>query len=205
MARAWCAVSTAVLIAVSACGDRPLKRGDSAGWTVTIFYTAVQAHHSGFPAKVTGCRSIDCEYGGDDLGTYPADFVAAVHDQGTGRTASGRYLNWSYDVGYWLDDAPRDGSGRRLRPFESAVADRDVLAAATRFTISDCGRADDGRTLPAEICAKLRAARWTVVDEFTPGLGGRRKTDVYIGEETGSDFTDGPWYTTFEEAALHVG
>lgn len=197
-------MSTALLVAVSACGDRTLERGRSTGWTVTAYYTAVEKYHSGPPARVTGCPNLDCQYGDADLGTYPADFVTTVHDEGTGLTASGRYLNWSYDTGYWLDDAPRDAVGRQLRPFESAAADRGVLAVATRFTIADCGNSDDGAA-PAQVCAKLQATRWTVTDEFTPGLGGKRHVDAYIGAETGPGFTESPWYTTLRGATLSIG
>jgi len=44
-----------------------------------------------------------------------------------------------------------------------------------------------------------------VRDEFTPGLGGPRHVDLYIGEETGPGFTGGPWYTTLQGATLTVG
>nr|WP_240942548.1 hypothetical protein [Planosporangium thailandense] len=199
------------LTALVACADRPPApasaptQGRSAGWTVTVYYTAVEKYHSGPGARVTGCPRLDCRHGSSDLGTYPADFVTAVRDEGTGRTTAGRYLNWSYDTGYWLDDAPRDTAGRPLRPFASAAADPDVLKAGTRFTIADCGRVDDGSAPPADVCAKLRGAHWTITDEFTPGLGGRRHIDLYIGEETGPGFTDGPWYTTLVGAALSLG
>jgi hypothetical protein len=210
------AVATVLMAVGAACGDRAPTpgaatrgapaptRGASAGWTVTVYYTAVEKYHSGKPAWVTGCPRIDCQHGNADLGTYPEDFVTAVKDEGTGITAAGRYLNWSFDTGYWLDDAARDTAGRPLRPFESAAADAAVLAAGTRFTIADCGRADDGSAVPAQVCGKLRDARWVISDEFTPGLGGERHIDVYIGEETGPGFTDGPWYTTLERATLHI-
>jgi hypothetical protein len=209
--KAWVlmmAVWLTLLGSASACSDRSPARntgGQSTGWTVTVYYTAVEKYHSGPPKKVTGCLKIDCTHGHDDLGTYPADFVTAVHDEGTGRTAAGRYLNWSYDTGYWLDDAPRDTAGRPLRPFESAAADPNVLKAAARFTVADCGRQDDGSAAPTEVCAKLRAAHWTIVDEFTPGLGGKKHIDAYIGEETGPGFTDSPWYLTLTGATLHIG
>jgi len=174
----------------------------SFGWTVTVYYTAVESYHSGRPTRVTGCPVIDCVRGNADLGTYPADFVTAVKDEGTGRTAAGRYLNWSSDTGYWLDAAPRDTAGRPLRPFESAAADRNVLAAGSRFAIVDCGREQGGGSIAADVCAKLRSVRWVITDEFTPGLGGPRHVDVYIGEETGPRFTDSPWYTTLVNATL---
>ena len=77
----------------------------SRGWEITVYYTAVQRFHDGAPERVTGCRGLDCTDGDEDLGEYPAGLVAAVKDEGTGLTADGRYLNWSYDVGYWLGSA----------------------------------------------------------------------------------------------------
>jgi hypothetical protein len=176
----------------------------SGGWTVTVYYTAVQRFHGGRPTAVRGCRTINCTGGDADLGTFPADFVDTVREEGTGRTAAGRYLNWSHDVGFWLDDAPRDARGRPLRPWRSAAADADVLPAGTEFTIVDCGRDDDGGRIAATVCRRMRAARWLVTDEFTPGLGGDSHVDVYIGEETGPDFTDTAWYTTLNGATLAI-
>jgi hypothetical protein len=169
-------------------------------WRVTVYYTAVEEHHSGPATPVTGCPVLDCANGSTALGAYPADFVSAVRDEGTGRTRAGRYLNWSHDTGFWLDDAPRDAAGETLRPFDTAAADPQVLAAGTRFTLLDCGRAQ----VDPAVCDRLRQARWTVRDEFTPGLGGPRHVDLYIGEATGPDFTGGPWYTTLEGARLRV-
>jgi len=177
---------------------------DSAGWTVTVYYTAVEAYHTAPPTRVTGCPTIDCAHGTADLGSYPADFVQAVRDEGTGRTKTGRYLNWSHDTGYWLDDAPRDAYGRPLRPFESAAADTDVLPSGTRFTIVHCGH-DDGQPVDPTVCTRLHRAHWTITDQFTPGFGGRRHLDVYIGEETGPRFTDGPWYCTLTDATIRIG
>jgi hypothetical protein len=170
------------------------------GWTVTVYYTAVESFHTGTPVQVTGCTKIDCTHGDADLGTYPKDFVQAVHDEGTGRTTGGKYLNWSYDTGYWLDDAPRDTAGRPLQPFASAAADPAVMRADTAFTITDCGSDPPD---PA-VCAKLKAARWTIADEFTPGLGGEKHLDLYIGEETGPRFTDSDWYTTLTNAKVEM-
>jgi hypothetical protein len=196
-------VGAAVLIPVACRGQVP-EHGRSAGWTVTVYYTAVEKYHSGAPTKVTGCPTLDCQHGNSDLGTYPKDFVAAVHDEGTGVTTAGRYLNWSYDTGYWIDAAARESDGRALRPFVSAAADPDVLKAGTRFTITGCGHQDDGSSPPAEVCGKLRAAQWTITDEFTPGLGGKKHIDAYIGEETGPGFTDTDWYVTLESATLRI-
>jgi hypothetical protein len=174
----------------------------STGWTVTVYYTAVERFHDGRATQVTGCPRLECTRGDTNLGTYPADFVQAVRAEGTGRTAAGRYLNWSHDTGFWLDEAPRDAAGRPLRPWQSAAADPGVLRAGTRFAIVDCGRDDDGGPIDATVCARLRSAQWLITDEFTPGLGGERHIDVYIGEETQRDFKRTAWYTTLNRATL---
>jgi hypothetical protein len=176
----------------------------STGWTVTVYYTAVASLHRGTAEKVTGCLKLDCTNGKDNLGSYPSDFVKAVKDEGAGKISAGKYLNWSYDTGYWLDTAARDTAGRPLVPFSSAAADRDVMKAGTRFTISQCGKDDDGQTIDADVCTKLKSSRWTITDEFTPGLGGSHHVDAYIGEETGPDFVDSAWYTTLHKATLSI-
>jgi hypothetical protein len=171
----------------------------STGWTATVYYTAVLEYHSGPAEPVTGCPQLNCTRGHSDLGSYPRDFVEAVKNEGAGKIAAGKYLNWSSDTGYWLDTAARDTDGRALRPFVSAAADGDVLRAGSTFTILHCGR-----DVAAAVCRRLMAARWTITDEFTPGLGGPRHVDLYIGDETGPDFTDSDWYTTLEGATLAV-
>jgi len=177
----------------------------STGWEITVYYTAVEEFHHGSLTKVTGCPGVKCAHGTADLGAYPADFVQAVHDEGTGRTSDGHYLNWSYNVGYWLDSAPRSSDGGVLTPYVSAAADPNVLPRGTRLTIADCGRADDGSTPAAEVCAALRRAAWRITDEFTPGLGGPRHIDAYIGAETGPGFTESDWYITLVNAGLSLG
>ncbi|GEM_PF-1826744 len=179
--------------------------GASGGWTLTVYYTAVEKYHTGKATAVTGCPTINCSRGRADLGTYPEDFVTAVHDEGTGRTNAGSYLNWSSDTGYWLDSAPRDSASRPLRPFESAAADATVLPDGARFTVLECGHDSDRAPIDPAVCAKLRSSRWMVTDEFTPGLGGPHHIDLYLGEETGPGFTDGPWYTTGVDARLQFG
>ena len=174
-------------------------------WTVTVYYTAVERFHGGPGTQVLGCRQLECSRGDAALGTYPSSFVDAVRNEGTGRTTQGAYLNWSQDTGFWLDQAPRDTAGRPLRPFESAAADQGVLAAGATFTITGCGHDDGGEPVATEVCDRLRAAHWSIRDEFTPGLGGQRHVDVYIGEETGDRFTDGPWYVTLVGATLRSG
>jgi hypothetical protein len=174
------------------------------GWTITVYYTAVERFHTGAPTAVTGCRKLDCANGTDNLGTFAKDFVQAVKDEGTGATADGRYLNWSYDTGYWLDSAARDTHGDPLRPYVSAAADPSVIKGGAGFVVADCGRQDDGSPPPAQVCQQLRSAHWQVVDEFTPGLGGERHVDLYIGPETGPGFTDSDWYVTLSGATLRV-
>jgi len=116
-----------VVLALAGCspsggGSAPSPSTDE-GWQVTVYYTAVESFHSGPSVPVRGCPVIDCENGNDLLGNFPQSFAKAVKDEGTGRTASGRYLNWSYDKGYWLDSEPRDSFGKPLKPFVSAAAD----------------------------------------------------------------------------------
>ena len=164
----------------------------------------MERFHDGEPEQVTGCPQRDCTDGDDDLGTYPADFVEAVRNEGTGRTRDSKYLNWSYDVGFWLDSAPCDSGGRQLRPFVSAAADPGVLPRNSTFEITGCGRQDDGSPAQAHVCAALKSATWTVTDEFTPGMGGNRHIDAYIGPETGPDFTDSAWYVSLTGATLRL-
>ena len=154
----------------------------SSGWTVTVYYTAVARFHTGKSVSVTGCPSLDCSRGKTDLGSYPEDFVKAVKEEGAGKISD----------------------GRALEPWVTAAADRDVLRLDTRFTIASCGRDDGGGSIDAAVCAKLRSARWVIKDEFTPGMGGTKHVDVYIGEETGPNFTDSPWYITLTGATLTI-
>jgi hypothetical protein len=207
------ALAAALLAGCAGCADAPAgppqgrrpTHGSSAGWEITVYYTAVEQYHSGPPVTVTGCPTLDCVHGSGILGTFPKDFVRAVHDEGTGATRDGRYLNWSFDTGYWIDSSTRDTDGRPLTPFVSAAADPDVLAPGTTFTIEDCGSQDDGSAPTALVCSRLRAAHWTITDEFTPGLGGEKHLDAYIGEETGPGFTESDWYLTLMGATVRIG
>ena len=61
----------------------------------------------------------------------------------------------------------------------------------------------------AAVC-RLRAALWAISDQFTPGLGGARRIDAYVGEETGPEFIGSDWYlalgaATIQTAASEVG
>lgn len=171
----------------------------STGWQVTVYYTAVESFHSGPRTQVRGCPQLDCEHGTDDLGSYPEDFVQAVEDEGTGRTTSNKYLNWSHDKGFWLDTAPRDANGRALQPFVSAAA--DGLNQGARVKLVSCGQIPRDTQ---QVCDKLKEADWVIKDAFTPGLGGHQHIDLYLGEESGPRFTESVWYTTFTQATLHI-
>ncbi len=86
-----------------------------------VYYTAVESFHTDAPISVSGCLIRDCAFGNKFIGSYPASFVKATKTEGTGRITSGvnagKYLNWSIDVGYWLDIIPSDGYGTALVPF----------------------------------------------------------------------------------------
>lgn len=179
----------------------------SAGWRITVYYTPVESFHSGPRKRVRGCPVYGCGRPKADLGSYPESFIEAVRTEGAGRITSGphkgRYLAWSRRVGqFWLDEAAKDATGRPLRPWVTAAADRSVLRRGSRFVITACGRGRAGRPVPPEVCARFRAARWTVADVFAPGYGGAHHADVYIGEETGPGFTKSPLYTTLDGATL---
>lgn len=177
------------------------------GYEVTVYYTAVESFHTDAPVTVTGCLVRECARGRSMLGSYPASFVTAVRNEGTGRITSGaqagRYLNWSWDVGYWLDDVAVDSFGGRLVPFSSAAG--DGMARGLRFRLQAPLVDDEGVTLDPSAAARLLAATWTISDEFTPGLGGSRHVDLYIGEEDRASFeTTSPLYTTFHDSSLLV-
>ncbi|TNC29122.1 hypothetical protein [Amycolatopsis alkalitolerans] len=99
--------------------------------------------------------------------------------------------------------APRDSEGRPLEPFVSAAA--DGVADGTPVRITGCGTLDDGSPVPAATCGRLSRASWRIRDEFTPGLGGSDRLDVYLGPETGPGFTDGPDYVTLIGATVTLG
>lgn len=178
----------------------------SGGWELTVYYTPVEQYHDGPRQAVRGCPVLECEHGDADLGSYPADFVDAVETEGNGRISSGpnagRYLNWSYDIGFWLDTVPRDSAGGALRAWQTAAADPETLARGMAFRVVGCGTLDDGSAVPDAVCRRFLAATWKVVDEFTPGLGGPKHVDLYIGDETGPGFTESDIYTTLVDAQL---
>lgn len=182
----------------------PSAAGD---WEITVYVTAVERYYHGTLRPVRGCPTVDCDSRTPkvDLGSYPGDFVDRVRDEGTGLISNGpnagRYLNWSSDTGYWLDTMPRDSFGHRLVPYVSAAA--DGVPAGTRVRITSCGRNDDGSAPDPQVCAALTSARWQVLDEFTPGLGGVHHIDLYLGEEDRADYTaTSPYWVTFVGATV---
>ncbi|RJO75887.1 hypothetical protein D5S18_13480 [Nocardia panacis] len=170
-------------------------------WTVSVYYTAVQSLYHGPPQKVRGCADFGCTVPDIEIGRFPDDFIDAVRDQGTGRITegpyTGQYLLWSYDGGFRLDPQPRDPDGTILEPFHSAAA--DGLVAGTRLRLTDCGIID---AEDDETCDRFKHTEWVVGDEFTPGLGGDRHIDLYIGEETEQDYSDEIGVLTFAGAIL---
>ncbi|TDD69006.1 hypothetical protein [Actinomadura rubrisoli] len=183
---------------------RPLGRPGK--WRITTYYTALQSLYRGKPKAVRGCTRFHCSHGKDPLGAYPEDFLKVIQTEGSGRITAGpqrgRYLNWSSSVGFWLDDTTRDSSGRPLRAWASAAADRSVLARGRRFAIAGCGKDGNGRPIETKVCRVFQKARWKVTDLFRPGFGGEHHADVYIGEETGPRLADSPFYTTLRGATL---
>lgn len=172
-------------------------------WLVTVYYTAVESFHDRSDlTDVAGCLTIDCTQGSDPLGSYPRTFATAVKDEGTGRITegenAGRYLNWASSEGYWLDDGPRDAQGRSLEPFRSAAAD------GTLIRLVDCGRGYDYGPPPERPCTTLRGAQWEIRDQFTPGFGGDRHIDLYLGEEDRTGFTESEMFTSFRDATLEL-
>jgi hypothetical protein len=193
---------------LTACGrPSPEELVEGRPWLVTVYYTAVESFHDGPLVEVTGCRSRGCAERDESLGRYPRSFADAVREEGTGRITSGehagRYLNWSYDIEYWLDDSPRNAHGGTLEPFRSAAA--DGIPDGTSLRLVDCGTQENGQAAPAEVCRALGAGRWRIEDRFTPGLGGDAHIDLYIGEEDIPDFTTaGETYVSLRDADFVV-
>ncbi|GAC1390280.1 MAG: hypothetical protein NVSMB31_07150 [Vulcanimicrobiaceae bacterium] len=160
----------------------------SSGWRLTVYYTAVLAYYSGPPQTVFGCSDLVCTSRNVLLGTFPSDFINVVKVEGTGKIASGSYLNWSGDVGYWLDTSSRDAQGNALVPYRTAAADPSI-PFGTAFRVMTCG-ADTGTGTPtdAAVCSSLQGFPWVITDRFTVGAVGKH-VDLYIGEQNSANFT----------------
>jgi hypothetical protein len=170
-------------------------------YTITVYYTAVESFHTDAKINVSGCLIRDCAFGTNLIGSYPATFIKATKTEGTGRITSGanagKYLNWSSNVGYWLDTIPSDGYGTALVPFRTAAADDIALTRGTKFALVAPLIQDDGTPLDSTSANKLLSAQWLINDQFTPGLGGALHLDLYIGEEDRVNFTNqSPMYLT---------
>jgi hypothetical protein len=71
--------------------------------------------------------------------------------------------------------------------------------------LRNCGRLDNGEPVPDGVCRTLRDADWEIRDEFTPGYGGENHIDLYIGEESGPDYTStGELYVSLTDARLDL-
>jgi hypothetical protein len=179
----------------------PTPSPTDAVYTITVYYTAVESFHTDAKINVSGCLIRECAFGKKLIGNYPASFIKATKTEGTGRITSGvnagKYLNWSVDVGYWLDTIPSDGYGTALVPFRTAAADDIALTRGTQFKLLAPLIQDDGSALDSVSANKLLAAQWLINDQFTPGLGGALHLDLYIGEENMVNFTNkSPMYLT---------
>lgn len=195
--------------ALTACGTTGQPTGSGSvsaspeGWFVTVYYTPVEHFHGGDPVAVRGRPSLTSETE-TDLGSHPSGFVEAVRGEGGGRISTGphagEYLNWSWNTGFWLDTSTRDAGGDPLVPFETAAV--DGVERGTPLRLLACGVDGDGSPAASAPCRRLGAADWVVRDEFTPGLGGEQHVDLYIGEETGPDFTESDLWVAWSGAAV---
>lgn len=173
----------------------------SSGWEISVYFTAVERFYTGPLVSLRGCSTLDCASGDEDLGRYPADFLQAVLEEGSGHITSdkfaGHYLNWSVNVGYWLDSAPRDARGAPLEPFVSAAADLTV-AYLTEVTVVSCGN-DVARDTPVDpsVCSRIALANWIVRDRFSQGTVGKH-VDLYVGEQ------DQPNFLSASPIAIHT-
>ena len=192
----------------TAAGGTPATGGavSSESYLITVYYTAVESFHTDAAQSVSGCLIRDCAFGNSLIGSSPASFIKATKTEGTGRitsgTNAGKYLNWSSDVGYWLDTIPSDGYGGALVPFRTAAADAIALPKGTQFRLVGPLKLEDGSALDAGSANRFLAATWLINDQFTPGLGGALHLDVYIGEEDRVNFTNSAMYTTLANVKI---
>ncbi|MDD2520326.1 MAG: hypothetical protein PHR34_05185 [Kiritimatiellae bacterium] len=176
-------------------------------YKITFYYTPVESFFGGPPQAVTGCTSIDCVSGLQDLGAYPADFIAAVRLEGSGRLTSGpyagQYLNGSYGGNFWISSFPPDAYRSSLRPFETAAANESGLPRGTRFRLVG-PLLENGSPIPSAVESRLLDATWNVQDRFEPGYGGTMHLDLYVGDQTTPSFASSPFYLLLENTAIEV-
>lgn len=180
-------------------------KASDGGWGLTVYYTPVEEFHGGEPVTVRGRPSLGSE-AEEDLGTYPSGFVDAAQGEGGGRITSGphagNYLNWSWNIGFWLDTSTRDAGGDPLVPFETAAV--DDIEPGTPLKLVACGVDGSGMPAKSEPCQQLRSADWVVRDKFTPGLGGERRVDLYLGEQDRPDFTTSKLWVAWSGAEVVI-
>ncbi len=173
---------------------------------MTVYYTAVESFHTDAAQTVVGCLNTACSFGNSVIGRYPASFINATKTEGTGRITSGvnagKYLNWSVDVGYWLDAIASNGYGGALVPWQTAAADSIVLPRGAKFRLVGPLLQEDGSHLDSASANRLLSAQWLVNDQFTPGLGGARHLDLYLGEEDRVNFTSSNLYITLAKVKI---
>ena len=62
----------------------------------------------------------------------------------------------------------------------------------------------DGSPIPVPVCADCAQRSGPIGDQFTPGLGGAKRIDAYVGEETGPEFPGSDWCLTLGAAIIRA-
>lgn len=185
-------------------GDH-LTAGGSSDWSLRLYYTAVERFYSGGHKSLSGCVRPTCSGGLTYLGAYPATFLAAVRQQGSGEICSGRYtrhfLNWSSTIGYWIDTAPRTADGRQLRRFTSAESGTPQLSPGTALRILGCGAGS--RPGSGGVCTRLQTTTWHVAQ--VAAARPDRTIGLYVGLQTGSGFAASAWAGRFRHVLIRIG
>jgi hypothetical protein len=158
------------------------------GWTVHIRQTPVERFHTGKRVWAYGCDRPGCTDDYTHLGSYPTGFLAAVRKDGAGRLTTGpyagRYLVRASAQAFRIEAAPRDASGRPLRPWRSATG---ALPVGTGVRVASCGS--------SALCRRVRAATWTIAQRS----GASDSIVLYAGDQTGPD------PVVLRGAALRIG
>ncbi|GAC1543341.1 MAG: hypothetical protein NVS2B17_22980 [Candidatus Velthaea sp.] len=166
-----------------------------------MYYTPVAAYYAGPLQAVYGCSDLNCSRQNVLLGSFPSDFVQITKTEGTGKLGPGQYLNWSGNIGYWLDTSSRDAQGNPLIPYRTAAADTSV-AFGTTFKVIDCGLDTISRiTTDANVCKTYQTRMWTISDRFTAGTVGKH-LDLFIGEQDSSNFSTGAQFIDASNAIV---
>jgi len=152
------------------------------GWHLTVYYTPVETFHGPPRKSISDCA-------GRQLGEHSADFLAHVQTEGFGRVVAPiqkqSYLGWNFDGRCWFMAATPVGSNDRpLRAWVSTAAPAN-LAAGMGVRVVSCGTDVD-----TAVCARVKAAAWTVDDRCSYGCTDPRHLDLYVGEEDRPHFED---------------